>query len=222
MGEVDKYKKQMEELFLNILDISKKIKIEYIENYLYLISNKVNTDLNVIEKIYLKSEKNILSNKAKILLIDMFGASRKSFYDELDLRSNNNFLESELEKYHNSFFSYSEELKNRMILVFGNYIKIVLSNQKQENLREVYAFYQTMLITLLFMLPESYRNEALKKDNFSDVKQEINILNYNDSSMNLDFMSAYMLLEKIMRDYVKEKYKLDLLFNKESYSKKRI
>ena len=193
--------------------------IEDIDVYLSDIENNIFSDFEMIKSIC-KSTNNKVSLKiCKIylqnFLYNCMGVNKKSYYKPLYNSTYVEELQSEQDKYYTNFIDNFDEFEMTLIHSLKQYYKIVKELGDEEDLREIYAIYQSVGLYIINMLPDSYRKVFLNDESFDE-------LNYVDYKMKNTSKKYIVNIDRILRNYIKEKYKVDLFDYTYSEQRKRV
>ena len=98
-----------------------------------------------------------------------------------------------------------------MYNIFKKYYKIVYENGKKEDYKELYAYYQTLLLSILYMLPSLYAQELLKTEEYKDLKEVMKICKLDETLEDVNIKTVYLdSLELSIRKHISDKYNTDI------------
>ena len=107
---LEEEKNKINYLFDEILNLSNKIRIEYIIDYAKNVSGNVDNIFKELYRIFFVLNKKCIDNKLKIFFLRMAIFNESQFNKLTDLKISNDFLESDILQFTNCFSSYSEYL----------------------------------------------------------------------------------------------------------------
>ena len=138
-----------------------------------------------------------------------------------DLKISNNFLEFDISQFMNSFSSYSEYLQNKIIMDFDKAFAIAKQNNDREVLKKIYSCYQTMIVGIIAILPDSFKERLLNIEAFQDALETIKILNLNLSLEINDINKLYVeIIEKKINEILLDNYNTSLYDHYENVLKR--
>lgn len=219
------FEKKIEKILVAFFCISEKMNIDYIKAHVLHMEDKIASDFLAIKKYKEEKEIKNFCSQFKIYLYSLIGLRTKSFYNALELQNTLEVEQEDYEYYLENFGYIEEDLKNKLYHILNTYLQIIESGSKtkEEDFKELYAFYQTIMICIFHLLPRNYRQSLINQENFKDLKQEIRIIKYEETFKNTDFKKSYISwLEDYIRKYILAKYGIDLFEFHESRERKRI
>lgn len=199
-------KLKMEELIKNI---SEAVENNIDENEINLMINNlfdvVMRQFQAIERVYLKSQKEMHLNQFKLILSNLFSGSINNFLNSLDIATDNKLLDKDLNKYFSIFSNYSEYVKFSIFLAFAKAKETIKCYDNPVDFKKIYIYYEAMIIGILNMLPESYRNILLESKIFDGEKKLVDIIAFDYKFEITDIQKFYeLLIENDLKDYVNE------------------
>lgn len=213
---LEEEKNKINYLFDEILNLSNKIRIEYIIDYDKNISKNVNNVFKELSKNYTMLNKKYIDNKLKIFFLQMVILDGTQFNKLTDLKISNDFLEFDISQFMNFFSSYSEYLQNKIIMDFDKAFAIAKQNNDREVLKKIYSCYQTMIVGIIAMLPNIFKEKIINVEGFQDALETIKILNLN-LNLNLkisDINKLYVeIIEKKINEILLDNYNTSLYDN---------
>lgn len=218
---LEEEKNKINYLFDEILNLSNKIRIEYIIDYDKNISKNINNVFKGLSQNYTTLNKKYIDNKFKIFFLQMVIFNETQFNKLTDLKISNDFLESDILQFMNFFSSYSEYLQNKMVMDFDKAFAIAMQNNDREFLKKIYSCYQTMIVGIIAMLPSSFKEKIINVEAFQDVLETIKILNLNLSLKINDINKLYVeIIEKKINEILLDNYNTSLYDNYENVLKR--
>ena len=218
---LEEEKNKINYLFDEILNLSNKIRIEYIIDYDKNMSKNINNIFKELSKNYTMLNKKYIDNKLKIFFLQMVILNENQFNKLTDLKIYNNFLESDILQFTNSFSSYSEYLQNKIVMDFDKAFSIAKQNNDREVLKKIYSCYQTMIVGIIAMLPDSFKERLINIKGFHDAFEAIEILNLNLSLEIKDINKLYVeIIEKKINEILLDNYNTSLYDNYENALKR--
>lgn len=218
---LEEEKNKINYLFDEILNLSNKIRIEYIIDYDKNISKNINNVFKGLSQNYTTLNKKYIDNKFKIFFLQMVIFNETQFNKLTDLKISNDFLESDILQFMNFFSSYSEYLQNKMVMDFDKAFAIAMQNNDREVLKKIYSCYQTMIIGIIAMLPSSFKEKIINVEAFQDALETIKILNLNLSLKINDINKLYVeIIEKKINEILLDNYNTSLYDNYENVLKR--
>lgn len=217
-------KLKMEEL---IKEISVVVNNDIDENEINLMINNLfdvaMRQFQALEKVYLKSQKEMRLNQFKLILSNLFSGSVNNFLNSLDTATENKLLDKDLNKYFSIFSNYSEYVKFSIFLAFAKARETIKCYDNPVDFKKIYIYYEAMIIGILNMLPESYRNILLESKIFEGEKKLIDIIAFDYKFEINDIQKLYeLLIENDLSDYVKEIPLKNIDKEYQSLNKKRV
>ena len=217
-------KLKMEEL---IKEISKIVDNDSDENKINLKINNlfdiVMRQFQAIEKVYLKSQKEMYLNQFKLILSNLFSVSINDFFNSLDIATENKLLNKELNKYFSIFSNYSEYVKFSIFLTFAKAKETIKFYDNPVDFKKIYIYYEAMIIGILNMLPESYRNILLDSKIFESEKKLVDEISFDYKFEINDIQKFYeLIIENDLRDYVEEISLNNIDKENQALNKKRV
>ena len=176
---LEEEKNKINFLFNEMLNLSNKIRIEYIIDYAKNVSGNVDNIFKELYSIFFFLNKKCIDNKLKIFFLRMAIFNGSQFNKLTDLKISNDFLESDILQFTNCFSSYSEYLQNKIIMDFDKAFAIAKQNNDREGLKKIYSCYQTMIVGIIAMLPSTFKEKIINVEAFQDALETIKILNLN-------------------------------------------
>ena len=194
-------------------------KIEDIDAYLSDIESNILLDFDVINSMCKRKNSKISSKLIKMylqnLLYKYVGVKNNSFYKTMDNNLTVDYLQKEQNDYYTNFASNFDEIEMVLIHSLKKYYEIVKEFGTEEDLKEIYAIYQTVGLYIINMLPEYYRRDFDANELFED----LNSINYEIEGAS----NRYIInIDYILRDYIKEKYNVDLFDYTHGEQRKRL
>lgn len=218
---LEEEKNKINYLFDEILNLSNKIRIEYIIDYAKNVSGNVDNIFKELYRIFFVLNKKYIDNKLKIFFLQMVILNENQFNKLTDLKISNNFLEFDISQFMNSFSSYSEYLQNKIIMDFDKAFAIAKQNNDREVLKKIYSCYQTMIVGIIAILPDSFKERLLNIEAFQDALETIKILNLNLSLEINDINKLYVeIIEKKINEILLDNYNTSLYDNYENVLKR--
>lgn len=218
---LEEEKNKVNYLFDEILNLSNKIRIEYIIDYDKNMSKNINNIFKELSKNYTMLNKKYIDNKLKIFFLQMVILNENQFNKLTDLKIYNNFLESDISQFMNSFSSYSEYLQNKIVMDFDKAFSIAKQNNDREGLKKIYSCYQAMIVGIIAMLPDSFKERLINVETFQDALETIKILNLNLSLEINDINKLYVeIIEKKINEILLDNYNTSLYDNYENVLKR--
>lgn len=218
---LEEEKNKINYLFDEILNLSNKIRIEYIIDYDKNISKNINNVFKGLSQNYTTLNKKYIDNKFKIFFLQMVIFNETQFNKLTDLKISNDFLESDILQFMNFFSSYSEYLQNKMVMDFDKAFAIAMQNNDREVLKKIYSCYQTMIVGIIAMLPSSFKEKIINVEAFQDALETIKILNLNLSLKINDINKLYVeIIEKKINEILLDNYNTSLYDNYENVLKR--
>lgn len=218
---LEEEKNKINYLFDEILNLSNKIRIEYIIDYDKNISKNINNVFKGLSQNYTTLNKKYIDNKFKIFFLQMVIFNETQFNKLTDLKISNDFLESDILQFMNFFSSYSEYLQNKMVMDFDKAFAIAMQNNDREVLKKIYSCYQTMIVGIIAMLPSTFKEKIINVEAFQDALETIKILNLNLSLKINDINKLYVeIIEKKINEILLDNYNTSLYDNYENVLKR--
>lgn len=218
---LEEEKNKINFLFDEMLNLSNKIRIEYIIDYAKNVSGNVDNIFKELYRIFFVLNKKYIDNKLKIFFLQMVILNENQFNKLTDLKISNNFLEFDISQFMNSFSSYSEYLQNKIIMDFDKAFAIAKQNNDREVLKKIYSCYQTMIVGIIAILPDSFKERLLNIEAFQDALETIKILNLNLSLEINDINKLYVeIIEKKINEILLDNYNTSLYDNYENVLKR--
>lgn len=218
---LEEEKNKINFLFDEMLNLSNKIRIEYIIDYAKNVSGNVDNIFKELYRIFFVLNKKCIDNKLKIFFLQMVIFNESQFNKLTDLKISNNFLEFDISQFMNSFSSYSEYLQNKIIMDFDKAFSIAKQNNDREVLKKIYSCYQTMIVGIIAILPDSFKERLLNIETFQDALETIKILNLNLSLEINDINKLYVeIIEKKINEILLDNYNTSLYDNYENVLKR--
>lgn len=218
---LEEEKNKINYLFDEILNLSNKIRIEYIIDYAKNVSGNVDNIFKELYRIFFVLNKKYIDNKLKIFFLQMVILNENQFNKLTDLKISNNFLEFDISQFMNSFSSYSEYLQNKIVMDFDKAFAIAKQNNDREVLKKIYSCYQTMIVGIIAILPDSFKERLLNIEGFHDAFEVIEILNLNLSLEIKDINKLYVeIIEKKINEILLDNYNTSLYDNYENVLKR--
>lgn len=218
---LEEEKNKINYLFDEILNLSNKIRIEYIIDYAKNVSGNVDNIFKELYRIFFVLNKKYIDNKLKIFFLQMVIFNENQFNKLTDLKISNNFLEFDISQFMNSFSSYSEYLQNKIVMDFDKAFAIAKQNNDREVLKKIYSCYQTMIVGIIAILPDSFKERLLNIEGFHDAFEVIEILNLNLSLEIKDINKLYVeIIEKKINEILLDNYNTSLYDNYENVLKR--
>lgn len=218
---LEEEKNKINYLFDEILNLSNKIRIEYIIDYDKNISKNINNVFKGLSQNYTTLNKKYIDNKFKILFLQLVIFNKTQFNKLTDLKISNDFLESDILQFMNFFSSYSEYLQNKMVMDFDKAFAIAMQNNDREVLKKIYSCYQTMIVGIIAMLPSTFKEKIINVEAFQDALETIKILNLNLSLKINDINKLYVeIIEKKINEILLDNYNTSLYDNYENVLKR--
>lgn len=208
---LEEEKNKINYLFDEILNLSNKIRIEYIIDYAKNVSGNVDNIFKELYRIFFVLNKKCIDNKLKIFFLRMAIFNESQFNKLTDLKISNDFLESDILQFTNCFSSYSEYLQNKIIMDFDKAFAIAKQNNDREVLKEIYSCYQTMIVGIIAILPDSFKERLINIEGFHDAFEAIEILNLNFNLKINDINKLYIeMIEKRINAILLNSYDINL------------
>ena len=218
---LEEEKNKINYLFDEILNLSNKIRIEYIIDYDKNISKNINNVFKGLSQNYTMLNKKYIDNKFKIFFLQMVIFNDTQFNKLTDLKISNDFLEFDILQFMNFFSSYSEYFQNKMVMDFDKAFAIAMQNNDREVLKKIYSCYQTMIVGIIAMLPSSFKEKIINVEAFQDALETIKILNLNLSLKINDINKLYVeIIEKKINEILLDNYNTSLYDNYENVLKR--
>lgn len=210
-------------IYEDFYDLSSKLKIEYIQKYVSDINWKIEYIFEIIKKMHDKVLLKTFYLELKNIFQTYFSfGSRKEFESMINDHANILILEKDSAKFYNDFKDDFESIKNKMNYIFKKYYELVYESGKKEDYKELYSYYQTLLLSILYMLPETYAQKMLNIEDYSEVKKAIKIFKYDSSLEDINVRSIYFdSLELSIRKHIFQKYNVDI-YDKEAILTKKV
>ena len=179
--------------------------LEEIDTYLNDIEGNIFVDFDIIRSICDKKNKKLSFELFKLY-------SENLFYKTVDREDKIKYLQQQQNDYYTNFVSNFNDIEMILIHSLKQFYKIVKEVGESEELREIYAIYQTVGSYIINMLPEYYKQEFINNEMYED----LNCVNFDIENAS----NRYIInIDYILRDYIKEKYNVDLF--EYSYSEQR-
>lgn len=218
---LEEEKNKINYLFDEILNLSNKIRIEYIIDYDKNMSKNINNVFKGLSQNYTTLNKKYIDNKFKIFFLQMVIFNETQFNKLTDLKISSDFLESDILQFMNFFSSYSEYLQNKMVMDFDKAFAIAMQNNDREVLKKIYSCYQTMIVGIIAMLPSTFKEKIINVEAFQDALETIKILNLNLSLKINDINKLYVeIIEKKINEILLDNYNTSLYDNYENVLKR--
>ena len=219
MINVFKDNKRLNEIVEKFYKKSEEESLENIDEYLKNIDSNITIDFDMLRSICVSKNRRVSFELFKMYIdnisYECVGLTKKSFYKKVENDGTIKYMQYQQNEYYTKFMAHFDEIEMILIHSLKQYYKIVKSLNKEEDLREIYAIYQTIGAYIIKMLPEYYRKEFINNEMYEELTSvEFNLENVNSKYIaNIDY---------ILRDYIKEKYGIDLFEYVYSEQRKRI
>lgn len=218
---LEEEKNKINFLFDEMLNLSNKIRIEYIIDYAKNVTGNVDNIFKELYRIFFVLNKKYIDNKLKIFFLQMVIFNETQFNKLTDLKISNNFLEFDISQFMNFFSSYSEYLQNKIVMDFDKAFSIAKQNNDREGLKKIYSCYQTMIVGIIAMLPSTFKEKIINVEAFQDALETIKILNLNLSLEIKDINKLYVeIIEKKINEILLDNYNTSLYDNYENVLKR--
>ena len=193
--------------------------LEDIDEYLKNIDSNITIDFDMLRSICVDKNRRVSLELFRMYL-DNFsyacvGVTKRLFYKKVENDSNIKYLQYQQKQYYTNFVDNIDDIEMILIHSLKQYYKIVKSLDKDEDLREIYAIYQTLGASIIHLLPEYYRKEFFNNEMYD----ELNSVEFNLENVSSKYIAN---IDYILRDYIKEKYGVDLFEYVYSEQRKRM
>ena len=214
---------QSESIYNDFYDLSSKLKLEYIKRYVSDINWKIDYIFETIKRIHDNTLLEVFLREMKaVFLMYFYLGDRKTFEGMLDDYVKRYILQKDSERFYQNFKDNYIDIRNRMTNLFQKYYACVLEQGKKEDYKELYAYYQTLLMSLLYMLPQSYAKKLLQTDDYEGIRNGMKIYKYDETLEDINTKAVYLdSLDLSIRKNLCDKYNLDT-YNKAEVLKKSI
>ena len=203
---------QSEYIYNDFYDLSSKLKLDYIKRYINGVNWQIEYIFDTVEKIHNDTLRKIFLKEIKnIFLIHFSLGDRKTFENIMDSSVDIYTLQKDSERFYQNFKENYLDMKNKIVSIFKKYYECVLESGKKEDYKEFYAYYQTLLLSILYMLPQSYAKRLLETDEYKGIKDGMKIYKYNESLEDVNTKSVYLdSLELSIKKTLCDKYGADV------------
>lgn len=214
---------KVSQIYQEYLEFCKNIDIKEIENFLRSIEKNIIRDFRNIQLYNESKEIELYKLSVRRFLFSLFGISQKSFEKYIENGIKLQVLEEDLNEYFEKFAYTLEETKNGFINIFKIYYEIILNRGTTQDLREMYAIYHVMIMSIIHSLPQSYRKDLFSTYYFSNLNEQLNSLeSYDDFNTLSETVFVIQNPESVLRDYIEKKYDVDLYEEQENKERKLV
>ena len=191
--------------------------LEGIDDYLKNIGENIASDFKLIYSACRRKNKQVSLELFGLYLKNIgykyLGMSNESFYKALNNNFSMKLLQKEQQCYYENFFSKAEDIRTILTYTLKEYYNIVKNYSQLEDLREIYAIYQAIGYYIINILPKEYQTEFYEDEIFDELLS----IDYKLTTTNSGYIEK---IDYIIRDYIKEKYQIDLFEYASSYQRK--
>lgn len=198
------------EIYQEYYKLNKHVKAEEMREFVENIDTHLHNDFLIIKMYNESKEREFFKLQMQRILFSLFGIRKKSFDKYIENGFKIEKLTNEMAIYFENFALDLDEVENSLINSFKIYYDIVLWRSGY-NIEEVYTTYKTMLVSIIHMLPQTYREDLFETNYFRSLKNDLLCLEcYDDFTTSFQMAFDIKKFDTILKEHLSARFGVDL------------